>query len=125
MKPKSFVQTSDNVILEALRRDGPDIEMRLVESLGQPGSADVTLNLPHQSATLTDLTGARPQILDGAPTYQFSVRPQQIVTLRFRTGTPVPQITPLTQWDELVPARELPALHDYLKDVKGHPPSGS
>jgi len=125
MKPKSFVQTSDNVILEALRRDGPDIEMRLVESFGQPGPADVTLNLPHQSAALTDLTGGRPQILDGAPTYQFSVRPQQIVTLRFRTGTPVPQITPLTQWDELVPARKLPALHDYLKDVKGHPPSGS
>ena len=125
VKPVSFVQTSGNVIVEALRRDGPDIEMRLAESLGQAGSAEVTLNLPHQSAALTDLTGGRAQKLDGGPAYQFPVRPQQIVTLRFRTGAPVAQVKPLTEWDELVPAQKLPALHEYLKNVKGHPPSGS
>ena len=124
-KPQSFLQTSDNVIVEALRRDGADIELRLVEAYGQAGTAEFTLNLPHTSAALTDLTGARPQKLDGGPTYKFPVRPQQIVTLRFRTATPVAAIQPLLEWDELVPPHKRPALHEYLPDKKGQPPRGS
>ena len=125
VKALSFVQTSDNVIVEAMRRDGADIEMRLVEALGQPGIARVTLNLPHTSAALTGLTGNHPQPLPAGRDYQFPVRPQQIVTLRFRTASPVAEIQPLMQWDELVPAGKLPALHEYLPNVKGHPPRGS
>ena len=125
IKAQSFVRTSDNVIVEAMRRDGADIEMRLVEALGKPGIAEVTLNLPHTSAALTDLTGGHAQRLDGGPDYKFPVKPQQIITLRFRTETPVPQIQPLMKWDELVPAAKLPALHEYLPNVKGHPPRGA
>ena len=122
---QSFVQTSDNVIVEAMRRDGADIEMRLVEAFGHAGTAEVKLNLPHTGAALTDLTGGHAQTLDGGPDYKFPVKPQQIVTLRFRTETPVPEIQPLMQWDELVPTNKLLTLHEYLPNVKGHPPRGS
>jgi hypothetical protein len=124
-KPQSFVQTSDNVIIEALRRAGADIELRLVEALGRAGTAEVKLNLPHTSAALTDLTGGQARKLDGGPAYKFPIRPQQIVTLRFRTAEPVAAIQPLLEWDELVPPHKRPALHEYLPDKKGHPPRGS
>ncbi len=123
--PMSFVQTSGNLIVEAMRRDGPDIEMRLIEALGQPGTAKVALHLPHASAALTDLVGRHAQGLQGGPVYEFPVRPQQILTLRFRTAEPVPTIRPLIRWDELVPRQKWAALHHYLPDKKGHPPTGS
>ena len=122
--PQSFVQTSPNVIMEALRREGSEIEMRLVECFGHAGEASVTLNLPHESAALTDLLGQHPQPLAGGPTYTFPVRPQQIVTLRFKTAQAVAAIEPLLKWDDLVPESKWAALNQYLPDVKGHPPAG-
>ena len=122
--PQSFVQTSDNVILEALRRDGADIEMRLVDVTGQAGNAEVTLQLPCVSAAQTDLTGGRSRKLEGGPIYRFPIRAQQIVTLRFRTAAPVPVIQPLVNWDEVVPASKLAALHKYLPNAIGQPPDG-
>ena len=83
---KSFAQTSNNVIVEALRREDGFLEMRLVECMGRAGHAKVTLALPHGQAFMTDLTGGHPQPLEGGPTYTFPVRPQQIVTLRFETA---------------------------------------
>ncbi len=124
MLAQSFLETSTNLIVEAMRRDGADIEVRAVEVLGQAGTAWVTLNLPHQSAALTDLTGGHALPLAGGPDYKFPVRPQQIVTLRFRTATPVGDIQPLLAWDGLVPAAKLAGLHEYLPNVKGHPPRG-
>jgi alpha-mannosidase len=123
--PRSFAQTSDNVIVEALRRDGPDVEMRLVEALGQPGVARVRLDLPYEDAALTDLTGGHAQSLGRGPALEFPVRPQQIVTLRFRTARPVAEVEPLLEWDALVPPAKQAALHTYLKDKKGLPPRGS
>jgi alpha-mannosidase len=123
-KPGSFLHTSDNVIVEALRREGGEIELRLAECLGRAGTATVTLNLPHRDAALTDLVGGRRQPLRGGPQYIFPVRPQQIVTLRFGTATTVPQVQVLTEWDELVPAHKRAALRRYLPGVKGHPPAG-
>ena len=125
VKAGSFVQTSDNLIVEAMRRDGTDIEMRLVEALGQPGIASVTLNLPHISAALTDLNGNHPQPLPAGTHYQFPVKPQQIVTMRFRTASPVTEIQPLLDWTALVPTNKLAALHEYIPSVVGHPPRGS
>jgi hypothetical protein len=122
---KSVLQTSDNVIVEALRREGGFIEMRLAECFGKAGQASVTLHLPHKRAQLTDLVGNNPQPISGGPTYQFPVRPQQIVTLRFQTAEPVAEIKPLLKWDELVPANKLPMLKKKLPDAKGHPPRGS
>ena len=123
-KAMSFVQTSDNVIVEAMRREGGEIELRLAECLGRAGKASVTLNLPHLDAALTDLVGGHRQPLHGGPSYKFPVRPQQIVTMRFRTETSVPEVKPLTEWDEMVPAKKREALRRYLPDVKGHPPAG-
>jgi alpha-mannosidase len=123
-KATSFVQTSDNVIVEALRREGGEIELRLAECLGRAGRASVTLKLPHLDAALTDLVGGHREPLRGGPNYKFPVRPQQIVTMRFRTETSAPEVRPLMVWDELVPAKKKEALHRYLPEVKGHPPAG-
>lgn len=121
--PRSFLQTSDNVIVEAMRREGNEIEVRLAECLGVAGTAEVTLNLPHREASLTDLVGGRRQPLQGGPGYRFPVRPQQIVTMRFRTDSAAPDVQPLTDWAPLVPQAKLAALRTKL-DKKGHPPAG-
>jgi alpha-mannosidase len=121
--PRSFVETSDNVIVEAMHREGSDVELRLVESLGAEGTAEVRLALPHEKAALTDLLGGKTARLSGGPVYRFPVRPQQIVTMRFRTRSSVEEIRPLLKWDELVPEPKRAALNAYSSE-KGHPPRG-
>ncbi len=121
--PRSFLQTSGNVIVEAMRREGSEIEVRLAECLGAAGMVELTLNVPHRKAAITDLTGGRREPLEGGPTYRFRVRPQQIVTLRFGTDSTVADIQPLTKWDSLVPHAKLAALNTKL-GKKGHPPAG-
>jgi hypothetical protein len=121
--PQSFLQTSDNVIVEALRREGPDIELRMAECFGCAGEAEITLNLPHTDARLTDLVGGNAKPLAGGPTYKFPIRPQQIVTMRFRAPSAVPDVKPLTKWDDLVPEAKREALNTRI-DAKGHPPRG-
>lgn len=124
IEPQSFLRTSQNVIAEVVRRDGPDIEVRLTECLGRAGTAEVSLSLPHTRAAMTDLVGQNARRLDGGPGYSFPVRPLQIVTLRFRTAAPVAKVEPLTEWDKLVPEGKRAALRDHRKDRKGHPPRG-
>jgi hypothetical protein len=119
----SYLQTSDNVIVEALRREGPDIELRMYECFGYAGTAEVTLNLPHLDARLTDLVGGNAKPLPPGPTYKFPIRPQQIVTMRFRAPSAVPDVKPLTRWDDLVPEEKREALNTRI-DAKGHPPRG-
>ena len=124
MPEQSFVSTSSNVIVEVIRREGADIEMRLIECLGSPGTAEVTLNLPHRGAALTDLRGRNPKALKGTgPSYRFPVRPQQIVTIRFHASSAVDEIKPVTEWDKFVPEPKRAALHAY-GNYKGHPPKG-
>ena len=123
--PRSFVQTSDNLILEVIRRDGSEIELRLSECMGSAGIARVTVNLPHLSAALTDLLGGHPQPLKGKGSYTFAIRPQQIITMRLKTQSAVEQIKPLLAWDEMVPQPKRASLNSYLKDKKGHPPKGN
>jgi alpha-mannosidase len=125
----SFAETSANLILEAMRREGGEIELRLVECLGSAGQAEVDLHLPHRGAALTDLTGARRQPLEpqgetargDTRRYSFPVRPQQIITLRFATPDAVAEPPPLTDWTPLVPEAKRAALHRAI-DKKGHPP---
>jgi len=123
-KTASVIQTSENVIVEAMRREGYEIELRLAECLGCTGNASVTLNLPHIDAALTNMIGGNRKSLTGGPTYKFHVNPQQIVTMRFKTNSSVSGIKPLTDWEELVPPGKLETLRRYLPDRKGHPPSG-
>jgi hypothetical protein len=120
---RTFLATSANVIVESVRRDRNDLEVRLVECLGRAGKVDVTVSIPHRGAAITDLTGSKPVPLKGGPQYQFAIRAQQIVTLRFRTAAPVGEVRPLLEWDPLVPAAKRPALHEYSEE-KGHPPRG-
>jgi hypothetical protein len=122
-RPVSWLETSPNVIVECLRRDGRDIEVRLAECFGEKGTAEVKLTLPHRGAALTDMLGGHAKPLRGGPAYRFDVRPQQIVTLRFHTASEVKAPPPLMQWGALVPEAKRPALHEY-SDVKGHPPRG-
>lgn len=120
----SFLRTSDNVIVQALRREDDFIELRLAECLGIAGEAVLTVDVPHESAAITDLVGKRPKPLTGGPEYRFDIRPQQIITMRLETGEPVHKITPLTDWTALVPEHKRPALQAYDPGVKGHPPHG-
>jgi alpha-mannosidase len=122
---KPFLTTSDNVVVEAVRRLGNDIEVRLVECLGIAGPAEITLELPHRRAVMTDLTGAQGKRMSGtAGRYEFPVRAQQIVTLRFRTGSGVGEAKPVTDWADVIPASKLAALREYSNE-KGHPPRGN
>ena len=72
---------------------------------------------------LTDLAGANRVLLKPAAVYRFPVRPQQIVTMRFRTRNAVAGIQSLTDWTPLVPEAKRAALNTRI-DKKGHPPRG-
>jgi alpha-mannosidase len=121
---RSFVETSDNLIVEALRREGDHVELRFVECFGLSGIATVRILLPHENAMLTDLMGHKQSSLPKSSIYQFSIRPQQIVTMHFETSDAVPNPEPITAWDEFVPQKKLAALHRYEPNLKGHPPFG-
>lgn len=121
--PRSFLETSANVVVECLRRVDDDIEVRFVECLGLPGDAWVELRLPHRDARLTGMMGSNPKPLAGGPRYRIPVRPQQIVTLRFRAASALEEIKPLADWAPLVPPHKREALREY-SNVKGHPPRG-
>lgn len=120
---KSWLETSDNLIAQVMRREKNQIEIRLLECYGLPGIGEVVLNLPHHGASLTNLRGKDPTPLGGGLPYRFPVRPQQIVTLRFNTESAVEKISPILKWDTLVPKSKLAALHKY-GSYKGHPPLG-
>ncbi|HEX7362626.1 MAG TPA: glycoside hydrolase family 38 C-terminal domain-containing protein [Bryobacteraceae bacterium] len=120
----SFVETSANLILEALRREDDHLEMRLVESVGAGGTARIKLNLPHESAALSDALGRTKSVLKKGPEYVFAVRPQQIVTLRFKAASSLPIPPPVKTWNHFVPKDKLSALHAYNSHLIGHPPSG-
>ena len=111
----SYVETSDNVIVEALRREGDHIEIRLVECFGLSGIATVNVLLPHQSAMLTDLIGRKQSDLPHSSAYRIPVRPQQIVTLHLQTTTALPNVEPTMEWDQFVPEKKLAALHDMSR----------
>ena len=97
-KPASFLQTSDNVIVEALRREGGEIELRLAECLGRAGKASVTLNLPHRDAALTDMLGGYRQSLGGRSGYS-SPSARSRLSPCDSGPSELPEVKPLTQWD--------------------------
>jgi alpha-mannosidase len=123
-KMHSFLETSNNVIVEALRCEGNHAELRLVECFGVSGTATVQLSLPHRNAMLTDLVGNKVSALSGSSKYQFPVRAQQIVTMQFELSSTLPTPEPILQWDAFVPKAKLAALHAYELGLKGHPPFG-
>jgi alpha-mannosidase len=120
-----LIETSANVIVEAMRRADNHVEVRFVECLGYPGIASVKVNFPHTSAALTDLTGKQKSTLPKAGQYRIPVRPQQIVTLHCQVASSVPVPDPIKAWDPFVPEAKLPALHAYDPSLIGHPPFGT
>lgn len=118
------IRTSPNLIVEVMRRDGADIELRMVECLGQSGMARVEVYLPHIGAALTDFHGDRAHTFSKGSAYEFTVRSQQIITLRLRTAISVPIVNPLIDWTSLSPKEKQTALCTYLPEVVGHPPRG-
>jgi hypothetical protein len=124
LTPKSFIETSSNVIVQALRRDGTDIELRLMECLGEPDKATIKVGLPHTGAGLADLLGRERRPLEGAGEYSFDVRPQQILTLRLRTRQATPLAKALQSFDLLIPDQK----RQYMRSsrdpsLRGHPPT--
>ncbi len=84
---RSFLETSDNVIVEALRRVEDEIELRMVECKGAAGRVELKVALPFRSGALTNLLGGERVSLripassgDGFTHLNFSIRPRQIVT---------------------------------------------
>jgi len=124
-EPRSIFETSDNVIVEALRCESGHIELRMVECLGKSGKATVKLMLPHKHAALTNLVGHEQSALPKSATYTIDVKPQQIVTIHFATESALPEAEPVTQWDRFVPEAKLAALHKYDPALVGHPPFGN
>lgn len=120
----SYLETSENIIVEAVRREQGSIEVRFAEYLGLAGTAEVKLNLPHGPVHRTDLTGRPVSTLSGTGTYAIAVTPQQIVCLHFETADTLAVPDPVTAWDEFVPEQKRAALHSYDPNVKGHPPFG-
>lgn len=121
----SYLETSPNIIVEAMRREENFIEVRFAECLGLAGTATVKLNLRHGPVHRTDLAGKIIATLPGARPFTIPVSPQQIVTLHFQTEDTLPVPAPVTAWDEFVPESKRAALHAYDPNVKGHPPFGS
>jgi alpha-mannosidase len=122
----SFLEVSDNIIVEAMRREKDHIELRFAETFGLAGTATIKLSLPHGSAYITDLAGRHKSALtdNGTGVYTLPIQPQQIVTLHFETAQTLPVPEPIMAWDEFVPKEKITALHAYDPNVKGHPPFG-
>ena len=121
---RSFLETSGNIIVEAMRREEDHIELRFVECLGLPGTASVKVSLPHGKVHITDLTGRKKTTLPHAESYSIPLQPQEIVTLHLETAQALVVPDPIESWDEFVPKEKLAALHAYDPNVKGHPPFG-
>jgi alpha-mannosidase len=119
-KPQSFLETSPNVIVEATRRVGRQIEIRLVEINGEQGKAELTVRLPHRGAALTNMMGEKPQPLGAGPNYRFPIRPQQIVTLRLDTSSAVAVPAAVRDWAALAPPAKQKPLGIRILE-RGHP----
>ncbi len=124
-----YLETSDNLIVEALRRTGGEIEIRAVECFGVTAEARIQINLPHTEAAMTNLVGQERRALspasksDAGAEYRFEVRPQQIVTLRLKTGSGVAPVKALRTFDPVVPEHKRAATRGFdHPELKGHPP---
>jgi len=125
LKSQSYLETSGNVIVESLRRQGNHMILRFAEAFGIAGEARIKLSLPQKRAAITDPVGNVVTNLPSNADHRFAVQPQQIVTMYFETESSVEEEKPVTAWDKFVPQQKIETLHAYSPDVIGHPPVGS
>jgi len=122
------VETSENLIVEALRRLEDEIEIRAVEAFGTAGDVWIRIRLPHSEAVWTNLTGEQRRPADSgaageAREYRTAVRPQQILTLRLKTSRSVGPVSALRTFDPIIPAHKRAATRGFDRpELKGHPP---
>jgi hypothetical protein len=116
-----LIRTSANLMLEAVRREGRDLEVRLTEWRGEPAMAWVECLAPHRGARRTNLLGEDPRPLGRSRRYRFAVLPQEIVTLRFELEDAVEALPVLRSWETLVPEARRKGLRMRLRQT-GHPP---
>ncbi|MCP5110483.1 MAG: hypothetical protein GY953_06570, partial [bacterium] len=120
---RSWIEASDNLLLQALRRTGDEIELRFVERFGQAGTATALVNLPHTAAALTNLVGEERKPLEPGEEYRIEVQPQQIVTLRLKTDDAVAPVEAFETFDSVVPPEKRAATRGFdHPDLVGHPP---
>lgn len=120
----SWIRTSDNLIVESVRRVGGELEIRAVDWTGHGGDAQVEVLLPHRSARLVSPFGETrrhfAEVTDGV--YKLSLQPQEIVTVRVATDAPTAPTAPaLRTLAPLVPPAKQASL-SYRHDRVGHPP---
>ena len=118
---QSWLRTSSNAIVESVRREGQDVEIRLVDWTGEGGQAEVRVEFPHRAAALTDFLGERATPLPVSERYRIPVAPQEIVTLRLRVEGEVPAVPPLLDYRPLAPPGKRPSF-DLRHELRGHPP---
>jgi hypothetical protein len=119
-----FCETSSNVIIEAVRRVGDEIEVRLVECLGREGQGHIRVNLPHTAAMRTDVRGENRVGLQGGPAYELQLRPQEIVTLRLSTADCVPTPEAIQSFERLIPEFKRAFMRNARNpNLVGHPPA--
>jgi hypothetical protein len=117
----SYITTSSNLILQSVRREGTEIELRMMECLGMAGKANVKINLPHKRVEFTDMIGKhRKTLKEENGLCKLDVRPQQIITIRLAAKSSVSPVQVLTDWTPLVPENKREALNKYYPDYKGH-----
>lgn len=122
LKSKSFLSTSDNIIIESMQRIDDEMEIRFVECKGVKGNAELKLNMPVSEARLTNFLGeGNDKLLGRNNHYLIPVRSQQIITIRFKTQTNVAKIQPLKDWSPLVPENKRELLKKYDKTYPGRP----
>lgn len=127
---QSFLSTSANVVVEAVRRVANEIEIRLVESNGTAGPARLIVRLPHESAAVTNMLGENAKPLrqaaalpGGGSSYSLNLRPQQIVTVRLKTLQTAPPVQALTTFASLIPEAKREATLTFRHpELIGHPP---
>jgi len=120
--PVSWLSTSENVIVESIRRVGGELEIRLVEGTGRGGPGRVEVRLPHEAAYRTSPLGEGRAPLAGAGVYALQLAPQEIVTLRLAVNAaPAPTVPALRTFRPLVPPQKQPSL-EIRHNLAGHPP---
>ena len=117
---RSWLETSANVIVESVRREGDQLEVRFVDWTGEGGQANMGLTTPHRSAARTDFLGERAQPLPPAGQYRLQLAPQEIVTLRFQVDSAVEAAAPNLDYRRLAPPTKRSSF-DLRHDRRGHP----
>jgi hypothetical protein len=117
---RSWLTTSPNVIVESVRREGNEVELRFVDWTGLGGDAEVRVDFPHEAAARTDLLGERAQPQPVAQQYRLPLAPQEIVTLRLRVSSTAPPAPPIMDYRPLAPPAKR-ASFDLRHDRRGHP----